>query len=242
MQQFIQEWQPPDFRLHIFWPFVALLLLGVMGWLFGKRPGLTEILLFLGTGAAGMVSVRNIPLFAVVAAPIVSRALCSLIAGAGAQDAKGHRDARENPARLLLLNAALVGVFFLAGALWVGRTVAGNEEAIRQRYPVAAVDFLQAQGLASARGYNDYGWGGYLIWRGISVFVDGRADVYGDDFLFFYQQTAQLQPNWREPLDQFAVDYVLVQRRSPLATMLSEVDGWREAYSDDMARIFVRSR
>ena len=35
-------------------------------------------------------------------------------------------------------------------------------------------------GLAEQPGYNSYNWGGYLIWRGLPVFVDGRADVYGD--------------------------------------------------------------
>lgn len=242
MQQFIQEWHPPEFRLNIFWPFAALLLLGVLGWAYGRRPAATDVLLFLGTGAAALLSARNIPLFAVVAAPIVCRAWWQLIR----RDADRQPDdqavrARGRPAPLLsLANWLLLALFLLAGGLWVGQTIAGNEEAVAERFPVAAVDFLESRDLDTAYGYNSYGWGGYLIWRGIPVFVDGRADVYGDEFLFFYQQAAQLQPDWREPLEQYSVDYVLIRRQAPLATMLGEVEGWREAYTDELAQIFVR--
>lgn len=240
MQQFIQEWHAPQLRLIIFWPFAGLLLLGVLAWAFGERPEVTDALLFLGTGAAGLISARNIPLFAVVAAPIVSRALWNLWLRWRGDGAQRRRSARPAGRALLAINFVLLVIVLLAGALWVGQTIAANEEAVAARYPVDAVDFLEAEGLKDAHGFNEYGWGGYLIWRGFSVFVDGRADVYGDDFLFFYQQAAQVQADWREPLERYDVEYVLVGRRARLATMLAEVDGWREVYSDEMARVFVR--
>lgn len=241
MQQFIQEWHPPELRLYIFWPFAALLLLGVVGWAFGRRPELTDVLLLLGTGAAALLSARNVPLFAVVAVPIVSRTLWQLWECARGEATDDGTEVSEGtrPA-LLALNFVLLAVFVLVGALWVGQTLAGNEEAVAAQFPVEAVNFLEAQGLEKARGFNEYGWGGYLIWRGFPVFVDGRADVYGDDFLFFYQQAAQVQADWREPLERYSVEYALVGRRARLATMLAEVEGWQEVYSDEMARVFVR--
>jgi hypothetical protein len=108
-------------------------------------------------------------------------------------------------------------------------------------YPISAVDYLEQSGLAEKRGYNSYNWGGYLIWRGVPVFVDGRADVYGDDFLFYYRRTFEIREDWREPLDAFAVDYVLMERDSALSVVLLDDAGWQEAYADDLARIFVRA-
>lgn len=240
MQQFIQEWHPPELRFYIFWPFAGLLLLGVLAWTYGRRPQVTDVLLFVGTGAAGLLSARNIPLFAVVAAPIVSRAVGQIWVTWKGDDAFVDRQTRPTKPALIALNVFLLAVVVLAGALWVGQTIAGNGEAVRAQYPVDAVDFLEAEGLDEARGFNDYGWGGYLIWRGFPVFVDGRADVYGDEFLFFYQKTAQVQRDWREPLEQYGVEYVLVGRQARLGTMLAEVDGWREVYGDEMARVFIR--
>lgn len=242
MQSYIQEWQPPDFHFAIFRPFAAMLALGVTGWVYSpRRPPLTDVLLFLGTGGAGLLSARHIPLFAIVAAPIVARSWWNVLAETRIHEAlsPGSEQIPGRPARAF--NWSLLILAFLAAFVWVGVKAGGNDEAIARRYPVAAVDFLEQSGLDQERGYNRYGWGGYLIWRGIPVFVDGRADVYGDDFLLYYRQTLELQESWREPLDDFEVTYALLGKNSALATLLAASDGWRERYADDQARIFVRA-
>ncbi|MDX1688780.1 MAG: hypothetical protein R3248_12420 [Candidatus Promineifilaceae bacterium] len=242
MQSYIQEWQPPDFHFAIFWPFAAMLALGVTGWVYSpRRPSFTDVLLFLGTGGAGLLSARHIPLFAIVAAPIVARSWWSVLAGTRVEGWLAPGTERP-PGRLArILNWSLLLLALLAAAAWVGVKAGGNDEAIADRYPVAAVDFLEQSGLDQERGYNRYGWGGYLIWRGIPVFVDGRADVYGDDFLLYYRQTLELQDDWREPLNEFNVTYALLGKNSALATLLATSDGWQERYTDDQAAIFVRA-
>lgn len=241
MQQFIQEWQAPQLRLLMFWPFAALLLLGVLSWTYGRRPSLAHLLLFLGAGAAGLISARNIPLFAVVAAPIICRALWPLLARSRLARNERSALAQKRPAaNLVALNALLFLVCLFAGALYVAQMIGDQQQSIAERYPVAAVDFMEERGLDTMRGYNDYAWGGYLIWRGIPVFVDGRADVYGDDFLFFYLQAYQLERTWREPLEVYDVDYVLIGAEHRLAIILDEVATWQEIYADELARLFVR--
>ena len=44
-----------------------------------------------------------------------------------------------------------------------------------------------------------------------TVYVDGRADVYGDDFLTYYRRTFDLTSRWRQPLDEYNVDFVLIE-------------------------------
>jgi len=242
MQSYIQEWQPPDFHFAIFWPFAAMLALGVTGWVYSPRqPSFTDVLLFLGTGGAGLLSARHIPLFALVAAPIVARSWWAVLArtAVGGWLAPGPERPSGRGARFL--NWSLLLLALLAAVAWVGVKAGGNDDAIADRYPVAAVDFLEHSGLDQERGYNRYGWGGYLIWRGIPVFVDGRADVYGDDFLLYYRQTLELQEGWRQPLDEFNVTYALLGKNSALGTLLVTSDGWQERYADDQARIFVRA-
>ena len=152
-----------------------------------------------------------------------------------------HQPPVRRPSPLVSLASWLV-VFLAIGAatIWAFSILAQNEEKIAETYPVAAVDYLEANGLDTARGYNRYDWGGYLIWRGLPVFVDGRADVYADPFLFYYLQTFEVQDNWREPLDEHAVTYVLMNRSSPLSTLLAASNEWQEVYQDDLAEIYVR--
>jgi len=74
----------------------------------------------------------------------------------------------------------------------------------------------------------------------VPVFIDGRADVYGD-FMGEYLKTFRLTKDWREPLERFQVDYVLIEGDSTIGTVLEASGGWRVDYSDDVARVFVRN-
>ena len=79
-----------------------------------------------------------------------------------------------------------------------------------------------------------------MIWRGLPVFVDGRADVYGDDFLFNYRRTFDLTDRWRLPLDEYNVAFVLIEQASPLANLLEASSDWEQAYSDEVASLYLR--
>ena len=73
----------------------------------------------------------------------------------------------------------------------------------------------------------------------IEKYIDGRADVYGDEFIFSYLDAFNLTQRWREPLEKFNVDYVLIGKSNALSTLLSEAADWQEAYQDDVAVVFI---
>ncbi len=243
MQAYIQEWLSPDFHQTYFWPFAAMLALGVLGWIFSKnRPTITELLLFLGTGAAGLVSARHIPLFAIVATPIVARHWLAVGIEPEGLFKKASESQKQKPlgSWFVVLNWFILLVALGTAVIWSITKLDNNDPAVAARYPVAAVDYLEAAGLNQARGYNSYNWGGYLIWRGVPVFVDGRADVYGDPFLLFYRETFEVKPSWQEPLDEYDVDYVLMERGMPLTAVLTASPEWTQVYEDEIAQIFIR--
>jgi len=242
IQQNIAEWLSPDFHQPMYWPFAVLLALAALGWALSPvRPRWTDLLLVVGAGAAGLVSRRHIAVFAIVTLPPITRAVTGALEGtrAGARLVRGRSDVTLGTRRAL--NWALVGIGVPCAALWSWTRLARNETAITRAFPAAAVDYLEREGLATQRGYNTYAWGGYLIWRGLPVFVDGRAEVYGNTFLSNYLKTYRLAEGWRAPLDQYEVTYVLVERSNPLATLLTVSQAWRESYADDVARVFVRA-
>jgi hypothetical protein len=242
MQQYIQEWQSANFHSPLFWPFAIMLFAGITVFVTSRiRPTLTDALLFMLTAAAGLLSVRHIPLFALVSSPIIARYLVISLEGT-----RFNRLVRqeiplvETSVNIKIVNWAIFALVAIVAIGWIVNIAGRNDLAISQRYPVEAVDFLEQQELAQSRGYNSYGWGGYLIWRGFPVFVDGRADVYGDDFLHFYRQTFDVTNSWEEPLDEFAVDYVLTELGSPLSSVLATSDGWKESYSDNISSVYTR--
>jgi hypothetical protein len=108
-------------------------------------------------------------------------------------------------------------------------------------FPTRAIDFLHTHALPS-RLFIYYDWGGYAVaklYPEYRVFVDGRADLYGDAILHQFQQTVQLQTGWRQVLEQSGTQSVLVPPSSALAQGLFLDPGWHAEYTDSQAVLFV---
>lgn len=236
------EWASPSFHDVTAWPFAGMLALGVVAWAFSpKRAAVTDVLLFVGTAAAGLYSARHMSLFAIAAAPIICRSLVHGVEGSSfhSELTGATPEPATTPLRSALYATVAAGMIVLAvvHGQYNLRAFARNTGA---KFPVAAVDFIEREGMTGQRCYNHYGWGGYLIWRGIQVFVDGRADVYGDEFLRTYVKAHFTQEDWRQPLDEYGVDYVLIERDGRLRTLLLATREWREVYRDHLASVLVR--
>jgi hypothetical protein len=243
IQANILEWRSPDFHQVYFWFFGITIVLGAMAWVFSpRRPTPTEILLFLGTAAGGLISARHIPLFAVVAPIILSRHLLLVLDGTGLYRLFSEEDdAQARPTGAMqAVNWLIIVLVVGVGLLWTAVRISNNHLAVEKSFPLAAVDFLEESGLDESNIYNHYEWGGYLIWRRIPVFIDGRTELYGNEFFLSYLQAFEARQNWQEPLDAYEVETVVMPRNSALATVLTVSSDWEVVYLDDQARIFQR--
>jgi hypothetical protein len=242
MQQYIQEWASPDFHRPAYWPLALLLLGGAAAMVFSRRKrDLTDVLSFFGFGLASLLSARHIPLFAVVAAPIWTRYAAQIEVGRLHWDLIALSRSRRPWRWEVVVNWGLVLFLLLGGGLRVAGVLIENRDVEGRHYPLEALKYIAAHGLAAKRMYNSYNWGGYLLWRGYKVFIDGRADVYLDDFMDEYVLAYQLRGDWRRPLDRYGVDYVLIERDASFALLLEASEEWTRAYDDDVAVIFVRA-
>jgi hypothetical protein len=140
-------------------------------------------------------------------------------------------------ALLLLLAPAALNVALI-------RHFVSNQPAYEaQKYPQAAVDFLDEKKLPGPV-YNWYDWGGYLIRRlhgEYPVYIDGRADVYGDKFMYEAFNTFDGGNGWDESLNRFSIRTVLISPDVPLASLLRSNEQWQKVYEDHQAVIFTRS-
>lgn len=105
----------------------------------------------------------------------------------------------------------------------------------------AAVDWI-IQHHPAGNIFNSYGWGGYLIWRlypEYHVYIDGRADVYGDLFINDYLRIEAGAPGWEAGLAHEDVRGVLLEPASLLVKELTQSLDWETAYSDEKSILFV---
>jgi hypothetical protein len=108
-------------------------------------------------------------------------------------------------------------------------------------FPTKAVEYLHSHKIPS-RLFVYYDWGGYVIWKlypRYRVFVDGRADLYGDDLLRQRQDASQLRDGWEQILDRWDVGAVMVPPSAALAQGLLLDKHWHAEYHDSQAILFV---
>jgi hypothetical protein len=106
--------------------------------------------------------------------------------------------------------------------------------------PAAAVEVVKAHHLR--RVLNDRAFGGYLIWRQMPVFIDGRAELYGEKFTMAYYNALELKDIGRllGLLEEYDIDGLLLQPGTPAVGLLDHLGGWRRVHTDDAAILFVR--
>lgn len=240
LRNFIQEWQSPNFQEPFVLPFVALLL-GTLGAVGANRGRIMwmDFILFSGTAFMALAAGRNIAVFAVVATPILTRHVDAMFDEQGwvMQPLK-----RVSPAaaRLNLMLLALITIGAVGKIVYVlqPERVA---EAQTMFLPVKVADYM-AETQPVGMMFNSYNYGGYLMWAlpEYPVFVDGRTDLYGDDFLNQYIGIAAAGDTWRDDLDEYGVNVVVVESESLLAKALRDEVEWMQDYDDDQAAVFVR--
>jgi hypothetical protein len=88
---------------------------------------------------------------------------------------------------------------------------------------------------------NTYSFGGYLVYRGIRPFIDGRADMYGD--AFFNRDMAIMrgdEAEFERTRKQYGVDWTILSPREPLAARMDAKPGWVRLYKDRWAVVHAR--
>ena len=236
----IEEFQSPNFHGIAQKCFLVLLLVSIAVLIArGRRLPLSHILVVMFAVYAGLYASRNIPISAILLGMVIGPLLPSI----GVAESFSQR--------MLAVETRMRGHLWLVAAIAFTFAVAANGGRMGssqwmdahfdpQRMPVQAVDYLRSQGAAAPIIAPDY-WGGYLIYRlypKARVVVDDRHDFYGEQFLRSYLKFLHAEEGWEEFLREHPAGYIVLPRKSALATVLMESSGWKKTYADDVAVVF----
>lgn len=229
INQQIIEWQPPDFN-DIGWLTIYFTIIVTTVFVCfikkdliqdKKKFGLISIYLF-GTFYEAITGVRYMPYL------VICWVLFILMLLPGDLFTQKHWEKKMGIFYILILLIVILGV---------GNIPLNLDEAIdKEEWPVEAVNHLDNKNT-----FNDYMWGGYLIFKDIPVFIDGRSDVYWRDSDVFqdHRDATRFLKDPMEIFDKYNVDQVIIDIDSPLDFYLSRVR-WVEKYRDETAVIFLR--
>jgi hypothetical protein len=244
LQDYIQEWQSPDFHSPSVQPFAWLIILtfGAVG-ISRRRLAFTDFALVCGFVYLGLVAGRNIALFALVAPMVLTRHLSPIFNVIGrrygiktisSQPAKGFKSKLNMAIFIILVLAVIYKISFIY-------PLSANEEAFKEFLPVEAVEYIR-EAKPEGRLFNTYNWGGYLLWAlpEYPVFVDGRTDLYSDEVIGEWLRVARVEDGWGVVVDEYRVNVILIESDSSLDKALFNHGDWVREYQDEFAVIYTR--
>jgi len=109
--------------------------------------------------------------------------------------------------------------------------------------PVDAVEFLKKEHI-SGNMFNDDEFGDYIIYSAYpqyKVFIDGRADIYGNEKIQDYLNVANIRPGWEKVIEKYNIDWIIFNADSPLSQYLNLKKDWKLIYTDNVANIYIKS-
>jgi hypothetical protein len=219
----IGEWQASDFSHPTPLAFALLTALFVLGSGKVKVPPL-RMLLLVGLAWLALSHMRHQMLLGVTAPILLASAL-----------AKSWPAQEESSPRLFGIVAAILLMAMMGTRLAL--------PVVRHDGPVTPASALAhvPQALRQTPVLNGYGFGGYLIWEDVKVYIDSRADLYGDVFLKNY--AGIISPD-RDALTaaiaSHHVQWTIFPTDAPVTRLIDTMPGWKRLYSDKLATVHVR--
>jgi len=209
-----------------------------------KELKIFELLVAIFFCFFGMYAVRNFPIFALAAMPIMARNF-SMHWFKFRDFLKNFFEIKRASCGELFLLIGCIG--FLSGAIFVNKNKINlNTEARAEN----AVNFLIENNIQGNM-FNNFDVGGYLIYRlypEVKVFVDNRPEAYSVSFLQDIYIPMQEEKNlWEKYSTEYDFDFIFFEHSDMTPWARSFLDripndkNWKQVYYDDNEVIFVKN-
>ena len=225
----IAEWAPADFSAL---SGLEAVLLGMLALSLSGRFRLPafRILLLVGLVHLALAHVRHGELLGLIGPIAVAPALGKWLGA----DAERGRAGALRPGL-----AALAAMQAIAILVWASLA---RPEPPAPVAPAAALFAAREAGAVDSPVLNSFDFGGFLIGHDVPVFIDGRADFYGEGFISDYLDAVRLaKPGALEALlDRYAIGWTMLQTGTPATLLLDRLPGWERIHADETAVVHRR--
>ena len=234
---YVDEFQAMTFRRPVHFLVLGLLIAAVATLAYRRKARPFEILLLLLSAFLAFRMARDLWFLVIVALSILAGDTASDPAVGGPSQPIGSRPARGKIVAIAIIVLAVA-------ALTVRSRQLSNEQLnalVAVNFPERATAFVRSQHFPGPL-YNDFNWGGYLIWRlpGLAVSIDGRTNLWGDRRIARFHATWSGVHDWQTDPELARARLVIGYINAPLSSLLRTDSRFRLVYEDELAVVFVR--
>ena len=206
---------------------------------------LSDLFMIGGLCILMLASRRQITMFCLIGVLIVNKMICGLF----------EIYTKNGLERLTKMIASKVGyivmILIMLGLSYHFYEPKQNDEYIDETaYPVQACDYIiENVDLGNAKFYNEYNYGSYMIYRGIPVFIDSRADLYapefsgkGYDIFMDFINTSSITEFYEVIFDKYDITHVITYENSKMNMIIKETKdpNYKKLYEDDYFTVYQR--
>ncbi len=189
---------------------------------------------------------RQVSMFALIGSIILTRLLIDLITR---YSKDGIRQAEKAASHIAIIIALSVLMILLSYDTIKPKL--DDEYIDTNSYPVYACDYiLENIDLKNARFYNEYNYGSYMLFRGIPVFIDSRADLYSpefsgnsdEDIFSDFINTSGIGKFYEDTFEKYDITHVICFKKAKMNMIITRTNDkhYKELYSDDRFVVYER--
>ena len=189
---------------------------------------------------------RQITMFAIIGSVVLGKLLMEMVR-------IYSKDLDKNVVKVLTnkIGVVLLTLVVLSLSYYFAKDKFDDTYIDETAYPVAACDYiLENIDLGTARFYNEYNYGSYMLFRGIPVFIDSRADLYSpefngivaDDIFMDFIDTSSIGKFYEDVFEKYDITHVITYDNSKMNMIITKTNDphYKELYKDDYFVIYER--
>ncbi len=206
---------------------------------------LSDLFMIGGLCYLMLASRRQVTMFCIIGVLIVNKMICGLIE-------IYTNNGLENVFKKIsnVVGYTLIIVIMLGISYHFYEPKKDDDYIDESAYPVQACDYiLENIDLTTARFYNEYNYGSYLIYRGIPVFIDSRADLYApefsgkeEDIFMDFIDVSSIGVFYEDIFEKYDITHLIMYKNAKINMIIEETNdpNYKELYSDKYFVIYER--
>ena len=236
---------------------ILTILLGIL--IFTRtKIKVRDFFMLAGLVLLSFMSQRQVSMLVLIGNFILLRLICDLY---NMIKLKLKGENQKNNYFIAVLTAFSVEAILICGMSFKGYNEKKHDTYIDDKsYPISASnyilnDLIPEVGLENLHLYNENNYGSYLLFRGIPVFIDSRADLYapefngkknsegeydGRDIFTDFLDISSLAANYENEFENYDVTHVITYSNSKLNSLIAKDSNYEELYDDGRFAIYER--